>query len=175
MKTCIIFDIDGTICDSKKRQKKFIDFDAKNKGDIQEFLKSLDAYTNSDHSHDAVIPIGAELLKWAVNGYNPDKIFFVTARLSDSRLDTEKWLKDHNLFNDKCMVIMKPSYKKNSIGNFLIKVLYKDEKYKYDVVQKIQKKFDVELAVDDKHANCKVFESFGIPTIHAMYCKLPLN
>jgi len=175
MKTCIIFDIDGTICNSKKRQKNFINFDAKNKGNVQEFLKSLDSYTNADHSSDVVIPIGVSLLKWAISEYNPDTIFFVTARLSSGRKATEKWLKDHNLFSDKFMLVMKPSYKKNSIGNFLIKELYKDEKYKYDVTKKIQKKFEVKLAVDDKHTNCKVFENLGIPTIHAMYCKLPLN
>jgi len=101
----IIFDIDGCISESSKRFSK-LDITAALSGDKAKYIESIREY-DKDCFEDSIIEPGLDLLIALTNFYNPEKIFFITARGGGNRGPALQWLKDENIWDDKCELIMR--------------------------------------------------------------------
>jgi len=172
-KKCLIFDIDGVLCDPSDRQKKYIDFDAKAKGDKKSYYDSIESYNKADHKKDKVLALGKNLYEWSIQQYQPDKIFIVTARFTDTKFKTKQWLKHYGFFKDNVILVMRPVVNSEDYETKLQKI-HDKSKYKKDVALKIMKEYEILLAVDDKMDNCQEYKKLNIPTIHLIACELPL-
>ena len=170
---CIIFDIDVVVCDSRQRHGKYIDSDALKNGEMQNYLKSLENYSHGDYEMDVVLPLGKKLFQWAIDEFQPDKIFFLTARGTNGKDQTEKWLEKYGFMSNRTALIMRPEYPKDDKGKFIVKKRHKDAEYKKEVAEKIKTIYDIKLAVDDKLSICEMYEELGLQVIHLMICEMP--
>ena len=158
----IIYDLDNVLVKSEARFKR-IDLDAYEKQDKERYIQSILEYSK-DCEGDEPIDCGIDLLTALTNLYKPDKIFFITARGIANYHPTLQWLKDENIWDNKCSLIMRDE--KLDLENFKFTSQDIDAEYKRLEAMEIMKNYDVLMAVDDSLINCEAFASLGIPTIH---------
>lgn len=170
---CIIFDIDGVVCNSIERYHKHVDDLAKENGDIQKYIASFAQYSHGDYNLDQLIPMGKDLLDWAKSFYKPDLTVFITAREEEGRKQTENWLEKHQMFDQQTLVIMKPNYIRDMNGHYIISSEFNDVNYKRAAAKLLAKKYNVLMAVDDKLHLCEMYRDLGFQTIHLMCVVMP--
>lgn len=141
MKKAIIMDLDGTLVDSP--------------------LVSPEMYHNIDWAEFNEQNAHCPSFKWAENMVNVYyaagyEILFLTARDGSDRTRavTLEWLSRNFSFPIDHLIMRTP-------GDLRKDSLVKSELY----WSHIHGKFNVELAVDDKRSNCRIFRDFGIPSL----------
>jgi len=160
----IIIDLDNILVNSQNRFKR-LDMDAYEKKDSKNFIKSIYEY-NKDCAGDTVIEEGLDLLTMLTNFYKPNKIFFITARGENNRVPTLKWLKEENIWDNTCELIMHDEKLIEEDYSFNSQDIH--AKYKRNAALKIQETYDILIAVDDSENNCQAYCNIGIPTIKFM-------
>ena len=159
MKTAIIFDLDGCLADSSKRFKR-LDLEAFEKRDVEAFKKSVILY-NEDCDGDEVIDLGVDLFIWMVSFYKPDRVFFLTARGEGGRESTMNWLKDENIWDENCELIMHTE----DYDNITFQSAIDHANYKFNTTKNLMGDYEIIYAVDDSETNCQAYISLGIPTL----------
>lgn len=172
-KTCIVFDIDGVVCDSRDRHLKYIDMAAEMMGDIQKFMKSLDVYSETTDG-DKVIAGGKNLLFALVDKFTPDAFFYLTSRGEKGRKPSMTWLEDNGLLPYNCQLIMRPEYRQLADGTYIIpEGRFSDVQYKCKVVKQLMKSYDVIFAVDDRADICEGYARLKVPTLKVSFVDMP--
>ena len=158
-KTAIIADLDGFLINSSERFKR-LDLQAFDNKDAEAFRKSVIWY-NSDCDGDEAIELGVDLLDWMVTFYNPDKVFFLTARGEGGHNSTLEWLKNEGLWDKKSVLLMHPE----DYNNITFQSAEDHACYKRSTAVELMKKYKILYAVDDSETNCQAYISLGIPTL----------
>ena len=158
----IIIDLDNVIVRSEKRFER-INLDAYADKDKERYIQSILDYSK-DCDGDEPIDCGIDLMQAIVNLYKPDKVFFITARGVANYIPTLQWLKDENIWDNKCSLIMRDE--KLDLDHFEFTSRDIDANYKKLQAIEIMQNYDILMAVDDSIQNCEAFVSLGIPTIH---------
>lgn len=157
--TLFITDIDGVLCDSRKRMNR-INYRAKQDGNIKEYIQSLRKY-NKDTEGDKPIHKGIQLYHALMSTLKPDRRIFLTARDEDNFGPAIKWLREHvdkNIEDND--LIMEPIPKE--INGEYTRIYKSGSEYKRAMIKKLIKKYDILMIVDDETNNCKVFEEEGL-------------
>lgn len=162
--TLFICDIDGVLCDSRKRMKSKLDWKAEKNGDHNAFIESMFEY-NKTTKGDKIIPKGVQLY-WAIMTlFKPDRRIFLTGRNNDGRKLTLEWMREHvdGSLEDEDVIMESTPVKNNG------KYWYPGEpsrhhsiEYKRDWIIKLSKKYDIILSIDDEDRNCKMYEEEGV-------------
>ena len=165
--TCIICDLDGVVVDSSCRLKKLIDFAAWDRGDFNAYYKSYIGYGLTVEG-DVALEEGIKELKSIVDLYNPEEIFFLTARGDVGRPLTLNWIREHifagfsssHLIMNRHLAQLDPAWEFKE-GDHFSQVDYKE----YEI-KKFMENYEVLLVLDDHPSIIEMYESLNIP------CKL---
>lgn len=139
--TAFIWDIDGVICDSFQEEfiKQFAD------GDFTMFERNIPNYPANRWATAMVNTLSLE-----------HRIIFVTARDEAYREETIKWLTRELDTKYLCSadLYMRPVGDRRS-----------DDIIKKELFEKFKDSFNILCALDDRHDNCRLWQSLGIPAL----------
>lgn len=162
-KKALIFDIDGVVCDSSERFKR-IDLYAFGQLDRAKFVESIKSY-NQDCEGDLVLESGKKLLHSLLNGFEVDKVFFITARGDGGFGPTLKWLEENmDLKTHMFELWMQPEDLSN-IDAYEFSTEQDHARQKMKMAEEIMKSYDVVCAVDDSAYNVWAYFNLGIPSL----------
>ena len=113
--------------------------------DIEDFYNNMDSWTPVQWSVDLIQCM-------ADKGY---KIIFVTARIERIRPKTTEQLQ--SVFNFPIDIRMR----KNDDERV-------DWVMKKEIIQELQKTYDIQFGIDDGQLNCKMLQSLGITALHVL-------
>jgi len=132
----VVFDLDGTLADDMKWEKKHKAKNGKHPGFAIEAMEV--------DTHGKIVD---KLREAKEDGKN---VVILTARSAHYREETKKWLHKHDIPYDA--LVMRPTDNKES-----------DKEVKRELLEEdILPKFDVDKAYDDKMKNVKMFRKLGI-------------
>jgi len=135
-KLCVIFDLDGTVCDNSHRLHLL--------DKPKDWARYLDACPQ-DREHQAAVIIWKALLK-----YGPEtQIVVMTGRCETHRPQTRAWLTTRGLYYD--MMVMRPE------GDYR-----PDFEMKAELLKQIQEYYEVLCVFDDSPAVVKMLRDKGI-------------
>lgn len=155
----LICDIDGVVCDSSARLKKFIDVDALSKGDYSGFR----IYSKTTEG-DLAIKSGITLLRRYFYSFPKVHLLWVTSRSEYGRKITLEWLRSNVISGIKSEdVIMNQSHTNSNETH-----RFSPAEYKRNILKQLQENYDIVLAIEDNLEICKMYNSEEIPTIHLM-------
>ena len=136
---CIIFDLDGTLCDVSHRRQfvatKPRNWDAWNKGIIQD--KPVKQVLAMFHSLKYFFPV-----------------FFVSGRSDDYRDVTVEWLEKHNIFTDDYNALYMRKYKDHR----------DDAIVKSEIADIIEEQYQIFAVFDDRKRVLTMWQNRGIFT-----------
>src|SRR5579862_3578071 len=162
----LIYDLDFTVVDSTIRATKYINIEAKFAGDLLNFQKSLDIYSESCE-YDISIPTGIKIVHGLVLAYDAIPIA-LTSRGNKGRVPTLEWLiKNLPWRVADNLLYMRPEHKDGCIDCICHA---STEEYKEYILNKyILEEYRVCAAVDDHVGVCKMYQRNNIPAIHVLY------
>ena len=153
----LICDIDGVVCDSSIRLKKYIDTKAVSEGDYTGYK----LYSQTTEG-DVPIKSGIKLLRRYFYSFPRIHLIWVTSRQEQGRELTLKWLQTHVISEIKSSDLIMNGGKKNKKNKF------SPPEYKRNILKKLQQDYEIVLAIEDNIKICEMYNSEGIPTIHLM-------
>lgn len=157
--TLFITDIDGVLCDSRKRMNR-IDYRAKKEGNMDKFIRSLRKY-NKDVKGDKPIHKGIQLYHALMSVLKPDRRIFLTARDEDNFQPTIKWLREHvdkDIHDADLIMESMPQ----EVGGKYKPVYESGAEYKRAMIKQLMEDYNIIMVVDDETRNCEVFAEEGL-------------
>jgi hypothetical protein len=89
-----IYDLDGCVVDSSARLKKYVDLEAKSRGDMTSYTHSFYWYGQTTEG-DLPITKGILMVQTLAQLFNVQHLMAVTSRGASGREPTEAWLRHH--------------------------------------------------------------------------------
>lgn len=157
----LICDIDGVLCDSSKRQKKYCDPSALLENDLDRWHKSLDGYSSTTED-DVPIYKGILLLRSLIPIFSIKRVLYLTARDELGFDLTLSWLQDNVDFKiSRDDLFMRPHHDPRSPSHL-----------KKDIILSLKEKFDIVFALDDHPGICDTYTSIGIDNLQVNYSSI---
>lgn len=158
--------------DSSERAKAKIDFEAKRRGDMERYFKSLCVDYSGSCEGDVPIVAGMETLKALRDGMNIKRCIAVTMRGEEGREPTTRWLYEHLTVPFRPFdLYMSPGRWANEKGEFYNpqerKLTAVD--FKRETALRLMSDFEIVIALDDHPDICLMYQSIGIPALMTLY------
>ena len=178
----IVFDLDGVVVDCSDRLRKYVDHDARRRGDHRAVEQSFLRY-NQTIEGDKPIPMGLSLIHHLMSTMDFDRLIALTARDEISRDLTLGWLRENlmlsafyrnyfgRLFRTEDL-LMRPTVPLTGGGEVLDArpVPLDQAEYKRGRIQELEATgHEIILAIDDHRDICDMYQAHGIPTLRAMW------
>ena len=167
MQNVIVFDIDGVLCDSNKRQASI------SHNEMVLDYQLLKEYHSKSYDEDEVIENGLFLYLSFKNVY---KILFLTARNRNLSMDKTLYWLQSNIDEDinTKQIYMGPNTDLENTNEY--QDITDSTKYKRENIKLIKEQYNIVLAIDDSIDNYKMFQEekiaallFSDPNIKGLY------
>jgi hypothetical protein len=169
--TAIVYDLDGFVIDSSVRAIKYIDREAKERGDYFAYETSVWRYALSDED-DTPIDFGIDMMNALRFALAPDAMIALTSRNESERAHTldcmKRWL-PWTVSDD--LLYMSATKRVSDCGTKLEvpEVWFDHVIYKRAQLRKIQETYKVMLAGDDHPAVVEMFHQEGVNAIRGLW------
>lgn len=161
----VIYDLDGTVVDSTARIMKYLDLDAKARGDHEAYRKSHIGYASTTEG-DVVIPSGVRLVQALIQAHNAVPIA-LTSRGNDGRGPTLRFLQQHMPWIVRDWFLYMRPERRDDPTDSLWRGTHAE--VKAWALDSIEKEFEVIAVIDDNPHVCEMVQKRGLLAIQVYH------